>query len=109
MEEALTLAWTNDDCMIYRTINSALQLDTAEYSPMPPDSKAVLEGNLQAVKNDSKGVLECSLKYMRIFNNILVHKGTPLNTENRTVYRGCGYKALKDVKVGDKFRIPNYL
>jgi hypothetical protein len=107
-DEAAVKIWTwSTD--IPQAINFALMIDAYYTFDLKEIDITYAESKLKRWKLDYKEVIENSIKFIKRVNTVIAEVSTDANTEDRVVYRWVPAKLFPNVKVGDKFRIANYL
>jgi hypothetical protein len=107
-DEPVIRIWTWST-IITRAINLALMMDAYNTFDLKEIDVKYVESQLKKMKLDYKEVIENSIKFIRRVNTVLIDVCTLDNTEDRKVYRGVNTKVFSNVKVGDEFRIVNFL
>jgi hypothetical protein len=107
-DEAVARIMTTRD-RIHLIINCALMIDAYYTFDLKEINITYVESCLKFYELDYKEVIENSVKFIKRVNTALAEVSTDKNTEDRVVYRGVPAKLFPNVKVGDEFRIANFL
>ena len=106
--KCVTLIWTSDR-RITDLINCALVIDAISLYEYDKKMFKYYFDKLDELKVDYTLVISKSIKFIRILNSSIVDKGTPLNTSKRVTYRGIHKSIIPNVKVGQTFRVVNWM
>lgn len=86
-------------------INFALILDSIETLGLEHGDKSYIYDTLKdRYKTDYKTVLECSIRFIRVFNNVIVKKSWKSNGEERETHRGVCARVFGNMEIGGTYR-----
>ena len=106
--KCITTIWTSQR-EITNLINSALVIDAVKAYSL---KQSMFQYHFDQFKNSKvsyKTVLKRSIRFIRILNSCIVDMGTFYNIEDRVTYRGIHNDVMQNVKVGQTFRVVNWM
>ena len=106
--KCVTTIWTSQTA-ITNLINSALVIDAVEAFGLKQSKFQYHFDQFEDSKVSYETVLERSMKFIRILNSCIVDMGTFYNTKDRVTYRGIHKDVMQNVKVGQAFRVVNWM
>ena len=104
----VTLIWTSDT-KITDLINCALVIDAITLYDYDEKLFKHYFDQLEEHNLDCASVITNSIKFCRILNSYIVDEGTSYNTCKRITYRGIHKSIIPNVKVGQTFRVVNWM
>ena len=106
--KCVTMIWTSDR-LITKLINCALVVDAINQYGYDKNLFQFYFEQLDKLSIGYKFVISKFIKIIRILNSFIVDKGTSFNDSDRVTYRGIHKDILKNVKVGQTFRVVNWM
>lgn len=94
---------------ITKPINLSLMMDAYYTFDLKEIDIDYIKSQLKKLGVDYEHVIKHSIKFIRRLNTLIVDVCTYKNSEERIVYRGVNAKLFPNVKVGEEFRIVNFM
>jgi hypothetical protein len=107
-DEAAVRIWTWST-NIQQAINFALMMDAYYTFDLKEIKVENVKSKMKKNNLDYKEVIKNSIKFIRRVNTVIIDMWTYNNTKDRVVYWCVNAKLFANVKVGEEFRIVNYL